>query len=377
MLLINSFNKIFHDIKGDFLDNINAKHLFFIISAITIVSLKTYPTIFIRNAGRDSWIVVIIASLIILFSFIFMLKTSLKTNTFDFYNIYTSSFGKILGTILHFFFVFSLFLTLIECAGIESSSMHANILLDTPTWYIAIFIVFTAIYPVKKGHLSVLAVTIIGIILMILAGINLAILTSSYKKYKYLFPILENGLNKNHFLALLKVLGLYAHIVIFFPYLELVHNKNKIFKVSIWSFIFVIQMQIIAIVGILSTFEINHAKNLIYPKLLQTQLISYWRFIESGEFFVMLQTVGGWYVKYVLVLNILNKSFEKIFTGNKYLIFIVSILTYIFTSFLTQKLLRFFDFLNFYSLISFINFLLIPFIAFIILYFKNNKSISS
>ncbi|RXM71565.1 hypothetical protein [Clostridium tetani] len=70
------------------MDNINAKHLFFIISAITIVSLKTYPTIFIRNAGRDSWIVVIIASLIILFSFIFMLKTSLKTNTFDFYNIY-------------------------------------------------------------------------------------------------------------------------------------------------------------------------------------------------------------------------------------------------------------------------------------------------
>lgn len=358
------------------MDKISAKHLFFIICAITIVSLKTYPTIFIRDAKRDSWIVVIVASLIILFLFIFMLKTSLKTNTFDFYDIYTSSFGKILGTILYFLFVFSLFLTLVECAGIESSSMHTNIILDTPTWYIALFIVFTAIYPVKKGTRSILAVTIIGIVLMILAGINLAILTSSYKNYKYLFPILENGLNKNHFLALLKILGLYAHIVIFFPYLKLVHNKNKIFKVSIWSLLFIIQMQIVATIGTLSTFDINHAKNLIYPKLLQTQLISYWRFIESGEFFVMLQTVGGWYVKYVLVLNILNKSFEKLFTKNKYLIYIISILTYILTSFLTQKLLIFFSFLNFFSILSFINFLLIPFIAFVILHFKNNKSTS-
>lgn len=106
--------------------------------------------------------------------------------------------------------------------------MHTNIILETPTWYIALFIVFTAIYPVKKCNSS------------ILAGINLSILTSSYKNYRYLFPILENGLNKNHFLALLKTLGLYAHIVIFFPYLKLVNNKNKIFKVSIWSLIFII-----------------------------------------------------------------------------------------------------------------------------------------
>ncbi|NME95792.1 endospore germination permease [Clostridium cochlearium] len=358
------------------MDNINAKHLFFIISAITIVSLKTYPTIFIRNAGRDSWLVVIAASLIIIFSLIFMLKSSLKTNTFDFYDIYRNSFGKILGTILYFFFIFSLFLTLIECAGIESSSMHTNILMDTPTWYIALFIVFTAIYPVKKGHNSVLAVTIIGIVLMIIAGINLAVLTSTYKNYKYLFPILENGLNKNIFLALLKVLGLYAHVVIFFPYLKFVHNKDKIFKVSIWSMIFIIQMEIISIIGVLSTFEVNHVKNLVYPKLLQTQLISYWRFLESGEFFVMLQTVGGWYVKYILVLNILNKSFEKIFSKSKYLIYIISILSYTLTSFLANKLLRFFAFLNFYSIISFINFFLIPFIAFTILHFKKNKSIS-
>lgn len=47
-------------------------------------------------------------------------------------------------------------------------------------------------------------------------------------------------------------------------------------------------MQILATIGTLSTSDINHAKNLVYSKLLQTQLISYWRFIESGEFFVML-----------------------------------------------------------------------------------------
>lgn len=358
-------------LKGELMNKITSKQFIFVIMALTIVSLKTYPSIFLHNGGRDTWISTIMASVIILGYFIFVLKVFKKTNCYDLYYIYSNSFGRILGNILYAFFILSLILTLIECAGVESSSMHTNLLLETPIWYLLIFLIFPAIYCVKKGLRSLICLSIIGMILMTLAGINLGILTASYKHFSYLLPILENGITFNFLISLLKILGLYSHITITFLYMEDVYQKNTLFRDSILGFLFVIQMEIVGVVGILTTFQAERAEELIYPKLLQTQLISYWRFIESGEFFVMLQTIGGWYVKYILVLNLVINSLKKIHFENKYTIYIISILIFISTSYVADNLFYFLKFLNFYSYISLINFLIIPFIAIIIFFIKS------
>lgn len=47
------------------MDKLNTKHLMFIIWGTSIVAMKTYPNVFIINGGRDSWISVIIASIIL------------------------------------------------------------------------------------------------------------------------------------------------------------------------------------------------------------------------------------------------------------------------------------------------------------------------
>lgn len=359
------------------MNKITSKQLIFIIMALTIVSLKTYPSIYLHDGGRDTWIIMIIASGIILAYFIFALKVFKKTNCYDLYYIYCNSFGRILGNILYMFFIMSLILTLIECAGVESSSMHTNLLLETPIWYLLIFLVFPAIYCVKKGLRSIVSITIIGMILMTLAGINLGILTFSYKHFNYLLPILQNGITSNLFISLVKILGLYAHITITFPYINQIGEKSKLFKHGLLGFLFVIQMQIVSVMGILSTFQPDRATRLIYPKLLQTQLISYWRFIESGEFFVMLQTIGGWYIKYILVLNLVLIDFNNLHLKNKYLSYILSILIFIATNYIADNLFNFLRFLNLYSYISLVNFLIIPFIAIMIFNIKNKKYIKS
>ncbi|WP_125154045.1 endospore germination permease [Clostridium rectalis] len=350
---------------------LTSKQFVFIIWAVTIVSLKTYPTIFIHDGKRDTWLIVILASIIIFLYFIFTIKVFRKTKCYDLYTIYCKSVGKIAGNILYGFFLFTLFLTLIECSGIESSSMHTNLLLETPIWYLVLFFTIPAIFSVKNGDNSILITTIIGLVLMIIAGINLGILTAKYKNYKYLFPILENGINKSSLTCLLKVLGLYSHITICFVYIKSITNKNKLLKSGIWALLFVIQMEIVSTIGVLTTFQLERAENLIYPKLIQTQLISYWRFLESGEFFVMLQTLGGWYIKYIIIFDILIKSLKSFNIKNKYLIYILTIPVIIITIYIANNLFRFMLYLNIYSYICLINFLIVPFILFVIFFIKH------
>jgi len=335
------------------MNKITSQQFIFIIIAFTVVSLKTYPTIYIYNSGRDSWIAMIISSAIILIYFIFALKVFQKTNCYNLHYMYCNALGKILGNILYTFFILSLFLTLL------------------------IFLIFPAIYCVKKGTRSILSLTIIGMILMTLAGINLFILTSTYKHYENLLPIFENGITSGFLISIIKILGLYGHITICFLYMEHIEKKDKLLKHSLIGFLFVIQMQIISVIGILATFQLERAVRFPYPKLLQTQLVSYWRFIESGEFFVMLQTVGGWYIKYILVLHLVIKCLTNINLKNKYLIYIISVLTFLITYCVAENLLVFLKFLNIYSYISFANFLIVPFMVITIFYFKNKNAAKS
>ncbi|MBU5485288.1 endospore germination permease [Clostridium sp. MSJ-11] len=350
-----------------------SKQMFFIILGLVIVSQKTYPTIYIRNGGKDSWIATIIASIIILLYFILSIKVFKKSNCYDLYDIYCSSFGKILGNTFHIFYIISLILTLVECAGVESSAIHTNLLLETPIWYILIFMTVPAIYIVKKGTKSILSTTIIGIILMILAGINLAILTSTYKHITFILPMFQNVFTLGFWLCTLQILGLYAHVTLAYPYLEYVAKKDKLLKHGVLTMLFLIQMQIVSTLGVLMTFRVDRLNNLSYPKLTQTQLVSFLRFLESGELFVMLQTIGGWYVKYVLVLALTLKALKKIKIDGKYTIYIITLFIFAFTNYIADDLLLFFKYLNLYTYVSLINFFIIPLLAIIIFNFKNNR----
>ncbi len=356
------------------MDKLNARHFIFIILGTSIVALKTYPNIIIDYGGRDSWIAVSIASLLILLFTVYILWICKKTNTYNILEIYNSALGQRLGTIFLFLFIFTLLLTLIESSSIEANAMHQNMLLETPPWYILLFFIVVAIYSVSKGIPSIIIITILGIMFIMFAGINLGIMTIKYKESKYLFPILENGLDLNFWIATLKSLGTYAGVVIFLPFLVNIDEKeqHKLMKNSIIALIIVIQMEIISMTGVITTFGPDRAMNIWYPKLIQTQLVSYFGFLESGEFFVMLQIVGGWFIKYILTfygLIALLKEFNLI---SKYSIYIISVLTFLFSFLISKNGFTLLKFLIYYNYISLVNFIIIPFIVYTIFLIKFN-----
>src|SRR5690554_6887554 len=164
-----------------FMDRFNSGHLAFVILGVSIVSLKTYPKVFMENGLRDSWIAVIISSVMIFFFFLFIIGIWKRSDEKNFVKIYQYTLGNKAGNIFIFLFVLTLFLTLIECASVEADSMHQNMLLSTPKWFFILYLVVPAMFVISKHIVAISIVSIIGIILIMIAGINLGILTTGYK----------------------------------------------------------------------------------------------------------------------------------------------------------------------------------------------------
>lgn len=359
------------------MDKLNTKHLMFIIWGTSIVAIKTYPNVFIINGGRDSWISVILASIILLVYFVYILFVCKKNNCYNMDEIYHKALGKIIGDIFLILFVIALIVTLIESSSVEANALNINLLSDTPPWFFLLFILIPGIYITKKGTRAITIIIVIGIAFIMVSGIILAVLTAKYKKMDYLLPIMADGVKIPFILSVIKALGCYGSISICIPFLSRVYNKSKITKYCTIAILIVILMEIFATIGVITTFSINRLLDLNYPILIQTQLINYFSFVEGGELFVMFEMVGGWFIKYILALNAILILLKKLSFFNKYSIYIVTLFVFMISYFLSAKVVLLYKFLNIYVYFSAISFILIPTIIFSIFYLKNRKKIKN
>lgn len=360
------------------MDKFTSKHFAFLLLGVSIVSLKTYPGIFMRNAGRDSWVAMLFASVIIFIIYMYIVDISEKNNKPNICQVYQGALGKVLGSIFIYLFVITLMLTLIEASSIEANSMRENMLAETPTWYFLLFFIVPCIYVIFKDIVAIVTITIIGISLIMLAGINLAFLTSRYKHYQMLFPILTNGFTPDFFICIVKIISLYGAASIVLPYLYKIEgNKKSILRGTLGGLLIVIQMQIVSVTGLVMTFVPSRFNSLNYPKLIQTQLVSYSQFIEFGELYVMLQILGGWLLKYLItfyaiLIILMNLNMKK--RGVNYTIIILSTFVFIAAYFSSRNLFIIFKLLNYYTYICLFNFIIIPIAMYSIFNIKNKQN---
>lgn len=357
------------------------KHIFFIISALSIASLKTYPQIFMNMSGRDSWVAVIITCIIMLWYFDYLINICVKNNCYSVHEIFTAAFGNLFGNVFLIIFAVGVFLSLIESASVESNVIHTNFFIESPVWYILLFVVMPGFYTVKKGRYSVMAVIMICIVISIFNGINLAALTSKFKDYGRLFPLFEHGINANFFLSIVKSIGMYSSIVIALPYLSQLDIKKGVRKYSFLGNLFVAQMIIIAIVGVLATFNVERANTIVYPKLVQTQLISYFGFIASGEFYVIFQVISGWFSKYIttffaLILMLREVKFDKVINPNIFLIAFTGVI-YVSSYMIAKNLFTLLRFLDIYVYSCVVALFLLPLVTFTVFNMRSGKKVNS
>ena len=136
-------------------------------------------------------------------------------------------------------------------------------------------------------------------------------------------------------------------------------------------------MEIVSTAGILMTFTPERAISMNYPKLLQTQMVSYFQFLDFGELYVMLQIVGGWLLKYILTfyaIIIILRDYNIEEKKEKIVIYSLSIAAYIASYYASRNSFVMFELLNIFQYVSLFNFVIIPFIVFSVLGIKNVKA---
>lgn len=349
---------------------LNTKHLIFVLLGVSIVSLKTYPTIFIILGGRDTWIATIIASAIIFLIMDYWLAICKANNCYNLYQIYKIAVGKIAGT----FFIACLFLTfflnMLESTSLGADTVQEHFLPYIPTWLFIAATVACATYVVKRTGKAVVTTVIITIIMICISGITLAILTQKYKIWDHLLPIMGEGVTAKFIYCIVKLVGSYGCVFLIFPYLEHIEDKSKLIRHTNYGMLVMSEIQIFCMLGTLTTFDATRLHALIYPKLTQAQMISYFSFLEAGELFVMLQVIAGWFIKYILSFSALLLLANTLRIQFKGIVYVVAALSFVCSALAASNLFQLTDLINILVYIQLVNYILIPIGIFTLFWYR-------
>lgn len=347
------------------MNKISAKHFIIFIFSVTYISLKTYPSLFIKEGGRDTWLYTLIIYLIFFAFAMYLIYVMDSKKLYNINEIFTLGLSKPLGNVFLFLFAFGLFLASLEATSVEANVIKSCFFLETPTWYIIIFFLLPSVFLIGKNMSTLLTFVII---LISSLGVNtaiLAIITEKYKDIKYIMPVLSGNIGSQFFSTLLLVLGSLSAFVIALPYLKYLNKGKDLKKHSFIALGILGAICIYVLIGILSSFGPIRASNLFYPEFTQSQRVQIGGFLEFGEFFFLYQTVAGFFLKYILCTYGIYIIYKKYIKNTKCFITVYTLAVFIFSSFISRNNYILFFILKYYQYINLVLFMVVPLIAYI------------
>ena len=121
---------------------------------------------------------------------------------------------------------------------------------------------------------------------------------------------------------------------------------------------------IITFIIVISSFGPIRAKNIFYSEYVMSQRIKLAGFIEFGELFFIIQTVLGFFIKYILSTYAILLIYKEEIKNPKRFIGIYSALVFIFSNYLGLNNHFLFQALNYVQISNIICFIIIPLITF-------------
>lgn len=346
------------------MNRISSKHFILFIVGVAIISFKTYPSIFINIAGRDTWLSTIIASILFLAILLYLVNIMFKTNSYDINDIFLGSMPKVLSIFSLLLFSITLFLNALESAAIEVNALHSTLFLDTPVWYALCFFLFPTFFIFSKKLRTILIFVLTCTFLLIINDIVFTALSQKYSDLDNLLPVLRNGFSVNLITTSFYILGCFSAFMIVIPYLRYVDDYKSIRKHAFKGGLIVVTMAIIAIIGVITSFGPLRAANIFYPEFVMSQKIEFIDFFESGELFFIIQTVLGFFVKYVLATYSLLVIFHKYIKNKPLFIGIYSFIIFNLAVYTGGNNYYLYYLLRYMQIVNLVGFIIIPLIVF-------------
>ncbi|MGL5085728.1 MAG: endospore germination permease [Clostridium sp.] len=358
------------------MNKLSGKHFIFFIIGVAFISLKTYPSIFIDLGGRDTWLCALIASIVFIIYFWYIIKVCRATNTYNINHIFTSSLGKIFGNIFLVIFSFGLILAALESASVEANAIHSTFFLETPVWYALIFFLAPSVFLLSKNIRTLLIFILISVSSLLLNSLILLFLTQSYITTDYILPVLSSGFNKDLILTSIQILGSLCSFAVVLPFLKKLNDTKSIKKDSIAASLIISIIVVISLIEVIAFFGPVRAANIFYPEFVMGQRIQLAGFVEFGELFFLYQTVVGYFIKYIITSYAIMLIFKKYVSYKKIFILLYTSVIFVVGTLLGRSNFALYELLKYYQYINIGIFLILPLIVFSIHYIKaRNKSI--
>ncbi len=358
------------------MNKISSKHFMLFILGVSIISLKTYLSVFISIGGRDTWLSSLLAGGIFICFLLYIIKICKVTNTFNINEIFFNALPKVFAFILLGIFILALFVNAIEAAAVDANVIHTTLFIDTPVWYALIFFIAPSLFIFSKKLRTILIFVLVSVFTLIINGILFFILTQSYKDINNLLPVLGNGIKSNFFITGILILGGFSTFMIAIPFLKFIDKHEHLSKHSFYSSVITVAFVVVSFVGVITAFGPLRAANIFYPEFVLSQRIEVAGFLEFGELFFIIQTVVGFFIKYVLCTYSILIILEKYLKNKAIFIGIYTFITFVISNFLSMSNYYLYDILKYIQIINLIAFLIIPFIVYSICYIRiKNKNL--
>ena len=358
------------------MNKMSTKHLMFFIAAVSIIALRSYSSIFVKYGGRDSALIASAACLLIYIYFLFLMKICKKTGSYNFSDIIYKSFSKSAACIIILIFSIGLFLSSIESASVEASSIHTNFFLSTPTWYCLLFFIIPAGYVISKNFNSILITVILSVSIVLAGDIILFLLLAKYLDFNYLLPILKDGFTKDNLFCLLEIVCSLSSIAIVLPFLSYLDSKKSLIKHSSLAIAACSILILVSFISIITFFGPQRAANIFYPEYVASQRVQIASFLEFGELFYIFRSVIMWFLKYILASYGIILLYKDKINNKKLFIILYSTIVFTASYILTENQYFLFNALETLQLIIGFIYIIIPVVCFIIYYLKYMKNIN-
>ncbi|AOR24514.1 GerAB/ArcD/ProY family transporter [Clostridium taeniosporum] len=349
---------------------LSTKHFIILILATTLISIRTYSSFFIKYGQQNTWIYLLIALLILVIFFYFIINTLNKLDSPDFVKSIKKYLPKPISTIFLFLFAIGLLLNAIESTAVESNFIYTNLFLESSIGYYILLFIIPSIYLLTRKFSSVLIFIIVSFSLLLLNDAVFAILIEPYKNYRYIFPILHTDLNIDSIKCILFLLGSLSSICIVLPYSKLLNNKKNLKKNIVISLLFISFITVFSTIGIIATLGSERCANIFYPGFIQSDVIHILEFIEFGEFFYIFRVVIGFFIKYILSSYAIFLIYHDKIKSKKVFFSLFLIVVFVLSYLISNNNYRLFYFFKYFEIASIILLLLIPLISCFIISIK-------
>lgn len=277
-----------------------------LILSVGLVNHVLSVPLLLGAAHRDAWMCVWAAMLIVLpWTAIPLFGAIKKMKQLPIDQWLLQRLHPVIAWILIAVFLLDLLLIAYETLIVTSSWTATTYLPNTPPFVIEIVFLALCLFAAGSGLRTIAYMSCLLLPLVVLLGDFVMSANMPHKDYRYLLPMLENGISP-------VILGANRAITAFselFMLLFIQHHIKGTFKC--WHLIvlvlFLALLTFGPITGAISEFGPVEAEKMRYPAFSQWRLVSIGRYFEHVDFFAVFQWLSGALIRLSLAIHIITE----------------------------------------------------------------------